>query len=81
VERPEVPEAVVPLVVWRKGFQVFHSAVSAAEARALSGVLSGHDMPSVCEAFVDGPEPVAAAFQAIGSWIAEGMMSELHVEE
>lgn len=77
---PEVPEQVVPVAVWRKGFQVFHVAVGAEEARALSGVLEGQDMPSVCEAFADGPEPVAAAFQAIGSWIAEGMMSELRIE-
>jgi hypothetical protein len=68
------------VVVWRKGFQVFHVAVGAEEARALSGVLEGQDIPSVCEAFADGPEPVAAAFQAIGSWIAEGMMSELRIE-
>lgn len=80
LEGLEVPEEVVPVVVWRKGFEVFHVAVGAEEARALSGVLGGQDIPSVCEAFADGPEPVAAAFQAIGSWIAEGMMSEVLIE-
>lgn len=76
-ERPDVPSANGPVVVWRQGFQVFHVAISVTEGRALSSVLQGLDLPTVCEAFADAAEPVQAAFQAIGSWVNEGMMASL----
>jgi hypothetical protein len=73
----EVTAAVSALVVWRQSFAVFHVPVPAPEARALSSVLEGLGLPTVCEAFSEGAEPVQAAFQAIGSWVSEGMISAL----
>lgn len=73
-------EATSALVAWRQEFKVFHVTITAAEARALANVQQGLDLPTVCEAFAEAPEPIAAAFQAIGSWVSEGMMSALEVD-
>ncbi len=75
-----VTTAKSPLVVWRQGFAVFHVAVPNAEHEALSSALQGLDLPTVCEAFAEAPEPAQAAFQAIGSWASEGMLSALEVD-
>ncbi|MBX7113546.1 MAG: DNA-binding domain-containing protein [Myxococcaceae bacterium] len=69
-----------PVVVWRQGFAVFHVAVGSAEHDALSKAQQGFALPTVCEAFADAPEPAQAAFQAIGSWVSEGMVSSLKVD-
>lgn len=76
----QVDSIRAPVVVWRQGFKVFHVALSAAEGRALLSVLQGLGLPTVCEAFAEAAEPVQAAFQAIGSWVNEGMMSSLAVD-
>jgi len=65
-------------VVWRRGFEVFHVEVSAAEARALTSLLNGAGgLPTLCEPF---DEP-AAAFTAIASWVNEGMIASLEINE
>lgn len=63
------------LVVWRQGFQVFHAAVGDDEAEALRRLLAGADLPAVCEAFDGAEEPAQAAFEAIASWVGEGMLA------
>ena len=42
------------------------------EARALALAQSGAPLGAVCEAFVERPDAVEAAFRAISSWFAEG---------
>ena len=73
----EVP-APVPepshAVVWRQGFEVFHASISAEEAAALRKVGEGLPLGEVCEAFAALEDPATAAFDAIGSWFAEGMV-------
>ncbi|MFO0601086.1 MAG: DNA-binding domain-containing protein [Myxococcaceae bacterium] len=76
----QVDATTTPVVVWRQGFKVFHVALAAMEGHALRSVLQGLDLPTVCEAFAESAEPVQAAFQAIGSWVNEGMMSSLTVD-
>jgi hypothetical protein len=75
-----VKRADSPLLVWRQGFAVFHVEVTLAEFQALSIAKQGLRLPAVCEAFAEMPEPAHAAFRAIGSWAAEGMLSALEVE-
>ena len=78
----EVPveAAETALVVFRQGFGVFHDAVSEAEASALEFALKGAKLPELCEAFSEyGEEAAPRAFQAIGSWVNEGMVALVEV--
>ncbi len=66
------------LVVWRRKFEVFHAEVAAEEALALTSLLAGSgSMPTLCEPFA---EPTAA-FTAIASWVNEGMIASLKINE
>lgn len=68
------------LVVFRQGFTVFHDAVDEAEARALELAATGASLPSLCEAFADfGDEAAPRAFQAIASWVNEGLVAAVDV--
>lgn len=78
----EVPveTAQTALVVFRQGFTVFHDAVSEAEARALELAVNGATLPELCEAFAEfGDEAAPRAFQAIASWVNEGMVARVEV--
>jgi hypothetical protein len=57
--------------VWRRGFEVQETELSAIEARALELALSGAAFEEVCGAFAD-PAP---AFEALQSWIGEGWLT------
>lgn len=75
-----MPPSPTALVVFRQGFTVFHDAVSSAEAKALTRAMTGATLPELCEAFAEfGDEAASHAFQAIGSWVNEGMVSSLVV--
>ncbi|MBL8940542.1 MAG: putative DNA-binding domain-containing protein [Archangium sp.] len=75
-----MPPSPTALVVFRQGFTVFHDAVSSAEAEALTRAMTGATLPELCEAFAEfGDEAASHAFQAIGSWVNEGMVSSLVV--
>jgi uncharacterized protein len=73
--RPE--KRPLHVVAWRKGYQAFHVAVPADEAQALERVLQGATLAEVCEAFGEREEPARAAFEAIGSWVNEGMIARV----
>lgn len=62
-------------LVWRRGFSVFHVSVSHAEAKALTLALDGASLPALCECFGDDEGAAAQAFQAIGSWVTEGLVT------
>jgi hypothetical protein len=76
----EVPNTPSHLVVFRQGFEVFHDAVSPEEAAALELARGGATLPVLCEAFVAfGEEAPARAFQAIASWVTEGLVARVDV--
>lgn len=76
----DMPAGSIELVVFRKGFDVFHDAVSAEEATALRLAVRGATLPEVCDAFVAcGDEAAAKAFQAIASWVNEGLVARIEV--
>lgn len=75
-----VPATPVHLLVWRQGVTVFHAPMSEAEAAALDWVLTEADLPTVCAAFAQEPSPAEAAFTAMGSWAAEGVLSRLALD-
>jgi len=76
-----VPREHTSVVVFRKGFEVFHDGVSRAEASALELAKSGATLPALCEASVDDSHEDAAkrAFTAIASWVSEGMVAVVEV--
>ena len=49
-----------------------HCALPLDEAVALEGAKSGDSLAAVCAAFTNREDPVAAAHEALSSWLAEG---------
>jgi hypothetical protein len=70
------PDAIA-VVVWRCGFDVFHSRVELDEARAVEAALAGEPLPRVCAAFERREDPAAAAFAALASWLDEGWIAAI----
>jgi hypothetical protein len=78
-----VPEPVPHpqrVLVWRKGWTVFHAPIDAQEAQALECAGQGRTLGEVCEAFAERDEPAAAAFAALQSWLAECLVSRVELE-
>jgi hypothetical protein len=67
------------LAVWRRGDEVFHSALDAFEARALRAALNGACLAEVCAQFVAAEQPVETGFMALASWADEGWMGGVEV--
>lgn len=65
------------ILVWRKGWSVYHAAVDPDEARALERAREGATLGEVCEAFAGADQPAAAAFAALQSWIGEGLVASV----
>ena len=63
------------LLVWRKGFEVFHAAVSPEELSALEAVQRGTTLGEACETFATLPDPAGAALDALASWSGEGLLA------
>ncbi len=74
---PEVELGKTPMLVWRKGHEVFHVAVEHDEAMALEELQHGGTIGAACEAFAERADPAAAAFTAIGSWFSESMVARV----
>jgi hypothetical protein len=64
-----------PVAVWRRGFEVFHCALSVEEASALHAAREGETLEAICAFFAEGPDPAAAAHAAISSWFVEGWIT------
>ncbi len=77
VREPKENKTPTAVVIWRKEFEVFHVKIDAAEAKALRAALAGETVETICESFAGRDDAAAAAFQAIGSWLTEGMISKV----
>ncbi len=79
MESGEAPDPPAPgrfaVVVWRRGFDVFHCAVPMEEAMALRAAMAGEALDSICAAFADRPDPAADAHAALSSWFNEGWIA------
>jgi hypothetical protein len=64
-------------VSWRKGFTVFHSDVKEREAEALRALTNGASLPELLAPFEDLDDGGVAAFEALQSWFAEGMVATI----
>jgi hypothetical protein len=65
------------LLVWRKGFDVFHAEVSPEELAALSALRRGATLGEACEAFAALPDPTRAAVEALATWSGEGLIARI----
>jgi hypothetical protein len=72
-----VPTAVV---VWRTGFDVFHTMIEPDEADALALGSAGERLAAICEAFGGREDPAAAAFAALASWFDEGWIASISTD-
>jgi hypothetical protein len=72
-----VPTAVV---VWRTGFDVFHTMIEPDEADALERAVVGERLAAICEAFAGRDDPPAAAFAALVSWFDEGWIASISTD-
>ncbi len=76
---PEADVGRTPLLVWRKGHEVFHVAIEHDEAMAIEALQRGEVIGVALEAFAERPDPAVAAFTAIGSWFNEGMIARVEL--
>ena len=67
----------ISLLIWRKGFEVFHAEVSPEELAALSALRRGATLGEACEAFAALSDPTRAALGALASWSGEGLISRI----
>jgi hypothetical protein len=75
---PEPVEKPTWVVVWRKGHEVFHVAIADDEAQAVKAAQAGENVGQICERFAGrGDDAAHAAFQALGSWLNEGMIGAI----
>jgi hypothetical protein len=65
------------LLVWRKGFDVFHAEVTPEELSALGAAQRGATLGEACEAFAALPDPARAALDALASWSGEGLIARI----
>jgi len=73
---PSLLPAATCVVVWRKGFDVFHVRLDPLEAEAFARAVAGHDLSRICEVFAEQPDPIGAALRVIGSWFSEGWIAQ-----
>ncbi len=59
------------VVIWRQGFDVFHTSINAAEAESVGRAIGGCAFAALCEPFADAP----SAFAAISAWAEDGWIS------
>lgn len=84
LERGEPPPPIEPaateLLIWRRGFTVFHRTAGRHEAALLAHIQAGAPFGAVCEALAaargDGDQAaVRAAFQLLTTWIDQGLLA------
>jgi len=74
-ELPALDSRPVSVVVWRKGFQVLHRALSLAEAEALERARGGGTLALVCEAFSEAEDARGEAFRTLAAWFQDGWVA------
>jgi len=82
LERGEQPPDMQPLatevLVWRRGFSVYHRPADREEAALLRRVQAGARFGEICERLAasrgDGDPAVRAAFALLSTWIEQGML-------
>jgi hypothetical protein len=78
---PEIAAAPTAVVVWRRGFRVYHRAVPPAEMAALESAAAGDTFAALCERVLPhgGADTPAIAVRALRGWLAEEMVSAVQL--
>jgi len=67
------------LVIWRRGFHVYHRRVSESEAAALDRLRTGVQFPTLCECFADARvsehDCAVRAFSVLEQWLADEIVT------
>ena len=81
----EVPESPTTVVIWRRGFRVYHRRVDGAERAALGAVVKGDTFAAVCQHFITDSDDVEraarSAHQTMLGWLGEGLLRRAHEKE
>jgi hypothetical protein len=72
----EVAEGEQHVVVWRQGFEVFHTTLGSEEAEAVRVASEGAPLVDVCSVFT-GQDAAQTAFEKIASWFNDGWVAEV----
>ena len=72
---PPPAPGIQAIAVWRREFEVFHTALELDEATALESAASGDPLARVCAGFNGREDAARAAFDAITSWFDEGWVA------
>ena len=72
--------AATDLLVWRRGFKVYHRPAARDEAALLSRIQAGAPFGAICEQLAarrrgDDQAAVRAAFALLTTWIDQGLLS------
>jgi len=76
---PEPRSGPVTVVVWRKEHRVYHVVVACDEALALERAAAGAPLTEICAAFEGRTDGLERAARALGSWFAEGWISDSQI--
>jgi hypothetical protein len=76
-EVPALSPRPTEILVWRRGFTVYHRTAAQGERRLLEMVAAGAPFAVLCEELhqAHGDAAVTAAFQLLKSWIDQGILS------
>lgn len=78
-EPPVLEPAATEVLVWRRGFTVYHRPAGGEEAALLRGIQAGTRFGEVCEQLAaargDGDAAVLAAFRLLSTWVEQGLLS------
>lgn len=75
---PEVEARAQTLLVWRRGFRVYHRAIDGAEAQALRALVHGQNFAALCELFLEDGSLGRAAERCgacLQQWLSDAILS------
>ncbi len=78
-ERPVLTAEPTEVLVWRRGFKVYHRPAAGEETALLRRVQAGAPFGEICERLAasrgDGDPAVRAAFRFLSTWLEQGLLS------
>jgi hypothetical protein len=79
VERPDAPAELVRVVVWRRGFRVYHRSADQAEFECLRVAASGATFASLCEAMWRhaGEDTPRRAVRHLRTWLEQEIVASI----
>ena len=78
---PEATVEVTPVVVWRRGFRVYHRSATAGEAACLRGAARGLTFAALCEVLLPhaGEDTPRQAVGFLRTWLEQEIVSSIAI--